>query len=463
MNGVYVFVGPTLAVTDARAELDAVYLPPVTAGDVHWLGRLRPRAIGIIDGFFEHAPAVWHKEILWIMEQGVHVFGSAGMGALRAVELEMFGMRGVGSVYQAFKDGTLDQDDEVAVALGDSADGYRPRSEAMVNIRQTLLAAERENVISETTCSLIMRAAKSTFYAERNWPDLIDATLSKAADPAELAALGAWLQHQRVDQMAEDALAMLREMRSFLATDPAPLRVRWATANTTIWNAARHRTDRPGSVALAGGGPTLEAILDEVRLLGPGTFEDVRRRGLLRFFASGAAERDGLMVDAQRLAEASFEFRSERGLEDDADFAAFLAANDMSVDEFGPLLAADEKARWACGRAEEELSASLLDDLRIRDLYQQFASRAGVKASALAGRDYQRTASGEPGDREPDALRWYFADRLGIAVPADLASHARSSGFRDELAFRTAVWQEYCFVAGQRYEPQETVASAPVD
>ena len=95
MNGVYVFVGPTLAVSDARAELDAVYLPPVTAGDVHRLWRLRPRAIGIIDGFFEHAPAVWHKEILWIMEQGVHVFGSAGMGALRAVELEMFGMRGV--------------------------------------------------------------------------------------------------------------------------------------------------------------------------------------------------------------------------------------------------------------------------------------------------------------------------------------------------------------------------------
>src|SRR5215472_4011322 len=118
MSGVYVFVGPTLAVTDARAELDAVYLPPVTAGDVYGLGRLRPRVIGIIDGYFQHRPAVWHKEIMWAMENGVHVFGSAGMGALRAVELEVFGMRGVGWVHQAFKEGTLEQDDEVAVAFG---------------------------------------------------------------------------------------------------------------------------------------------------------------------------------------------------------------------------------------------------------------------------------------------------------------------------------------------------------
>ena len=44
----------------------------------------RPRAIGIIDGYFQQVPSVWHKEILWAMAQGVHVFGSASMGALRA-------------------------------------------------------------------------------------------------------------------------------------------------------------------------------------------------------------------------------------------------------------------------------------------------------------------------------------------------------------------------------------------
>jgi hypothetical protein len=126
MSEVYVFLGPTLAEKDARAELDAVYLPPVAAGDVYRLWRRRPRAIGIVDGSFDRIPAVWHKEIMWIMERGVHVFGGAGLGALRAAELDSFGMRGVGRVYQAFSDGTLGRDDEVAVRHSTADDGTGP-------------------------------------------------------------------------------------------------------------------------------------------------------------------------------------------------------------------------------------------------------------------------------------------------------------------------------------------------
>lgn len=103
MSEVYVFLGPTLAVADAKAELDAVYLPPVSAGDICRLGPRSPRVIGIVDGYFEHVPAVWHKEIMWIMERGVHVFGSASMGALRAAELETFGMRGAGGFIRLSK------------------------------------------------------------------------------------------------------------------------------------------------------------------------------------------------------------------------------------------------------------------------------------------------------------------------------------------------------------------------
>jgi hypothetical protein len=94
-----VFVGPTVPIPDARAVLDAVYLPPVQQGDVYRaVVHHRPRAVGIIDGYFQQVPSVWHKEILWAMAQGVHVFGSASMGALRAAELAPFGMRGVGEI-----------------------------------------------------------------------------------------------------------------------------------------------------------------------------------------------------------------------------------------------------------------------------------------------------------------------------------------------------------------------------
>ena len=109
----YVFLGPTLPVEEARALLpDAVYLPPVTQGEVVALLPSRPKRIAIIDGSFEWIPAVWHKEILLALEQGVEVYGAASMGALRAAELCAFGMQGVGAIFEGYRDGVILGDDE---------------------------------------------------------------------------------------------------------------------------------------------------------------------------------------------------------------------------------------------------------------------------------------------------------------------------------------------------------------
>jgi hypothetical protein len=244
MSDTYVFLGPTLAEPDARAELDAIYLPPVSAGDICRLWPRRPRVIGIVDGYFAPGPAMWHKEILWIMERGVHVFGSSGAGALRAAELGAFGMRGVGWVYQAFRDGTLDRDDEVMVTRGTGDDGHRPQSVAMVSIRRTLQAAEQQKIISGGTRHMLISAAAALFYADRNWPRLLEAGQASAAGPAELSALQQWLPAGRIDQQADDARAMLREMDGFLATDPPPLPVTWTVANTAAWLAAQRWAER---------------------------------------------------------------------------------------------------------------------------------------------------------------------------------------------------------------------------
>ncbi|MBV9517909.1 MAG: tfuA protein, partial [Hyphomicrobiales bacterium] len=60
-----VFVGPTLDPKEVADAGDFTCLPPVSQGDVYRAARNRPRAIGIIDGYFSGAPSVWHKEILW--------------------------------------------------------------------------------------------------------------------------------------------------------------------------------------------------------------------------------------------------------------------------------------------------------------------------------------------------------------------------------------------------------------
>ena len=50
------------------------------------------------------------------------------MGALRAAELHVFGMVGVGRVFELFRDGLLEDDDEVAVAHGPADSGYQPKA-----------------------------------------------------------------------------------------------------------------------------------------------------------------------------------------------------------------------------------------------------------------------------------------------------------------------------------------------
>ena len=118
-----------------------------------------------MDGVFERVPAVWHKEILFALSEGIHVYGAASMGALRAAELDRFGMRGVGEVYRAYADGVLEDDDEVAVAHAGAEDGFRPISDSMVDIRATL---ERRGVERDRDASRrpprSLREIKATFY-----------------------------------------------------------------------------------------------------------------------------------------------------------------------------------------------------------------------------------------------------------------------------------------------------------
>src|SRR6476469_7469441 len=99
-----------MSASEANSELEAVYLPPADEGDVYRVALHRARAIGIIDGYFQSVPTVRHKEILWAMSRGIHVFGSASMGALRAAELGTLGMVGVGIIFKQYRDEVLEDD-----------------------------------------------------------------------------------------------------------------------------------------------------------------------------------------------------------------------------------------------------------------------------------------------------------------------------------------------------------------
>jgi hypothetical protein len=237
-----VFLGPTLPRRAARAALDAEYRPPVGHGDVWRALEARPRVIGVIDGLFEHVPAVWHKELLEAMAAGVHVFGASSMGALRAAELHPFGMRGVGRIFEAYRDGLWLDDDEVAITHGPAETGWVTLSEPMANVRFTLEAALAAGAIDQTEKQALAETAKAIHYVDRTWR----AVVAAAGMPEDRRARAlTWLTENRIDQKRADALEMLAAIRAFLAADPGPMRPGFIFERTDLAEHAKR-------IALAG-------------------------------------------------------------------------------------------------------------------------------------------------------------------------------------------------------------------
>jgi len=244
MRSVCVFTGPTISPREASVELKAVYLPPASEGDVYRVALKQPKAIGIIDGYFQSIPAVRHKEILWAMSRGIHVFGSASIGALRAAELAGFGMEGVGLVFKCYRDGILEDDDEVAIAHGPAETGFVAASEAMVNIRYTLRKAERLGVISRRFRQELETVGKKLFYPDRNYSVLLHQASDGARTKGEVARLRAWLPKGRVDQKRDDAIAMLRLIRRRSFKGFNRKKVSYSFEHTAMWEDVRRHNGR---------------------------------------------------------------------------------------------------------------------------------------------------------------------------------------------------------------------------
>lgn len=235
---ILIFAGPTLSGDAVRSDATFTFLPPAAHGDIYRAALRAPVAIGLIDGFFENVPAVWHKEILFALSRGVHVCGAASMGALRAAELCTFGMAGIGAIFEAYRSGAIEDDDEVAVVHGPAELDYPPLSEAMVNIRATIDRAVSAGVLTSDTGEAILRLAKGMFYKERTWKELLDHAARSGIPDAQIAALRDWLPEGYVDQKRRDAHQMLRQLRSLAASAPPPFRPQFQFQETLDWRQA---------------------------------------------------------------------------------------------------------------------------------------------------------------------------------------------------------------------------------
>jgi hypothetical protein len=214
------FLGPSLpAALARRAAPGALLLPPARQGDVWRALALRPRALALVDGVFGDAPSPWHHELLDALDAGVAVFGGASMGALRAAELGGHGMVGVGAIFEAYRDGRLVGDDEVALVHGPAEAGYLPHSLPLVNVRAAAALGVRGRRLDRRDERALLRAAAALPYSDRTWRGVLRRARLRAAAAAWLEALVA---RGAPDPKREDALATLRAAHRFAASGARP-------------------------------------------------------------------------------------------------------------------------------------------------------------------------------------------------------------------------------------------------
>jgi hypothetical protein len=371
-------------------------------------------AIGIIDGYFERQPAVWHKEILWAMSHGIHVFGSASMGALRAAELAAFGMVGVGEIFEAYRDGRLEDDDEVAVAHGPEDSGYRSASDAMVNVRATLAAARAAGVIDEPVASELERIAKGLYYPERSYATIVELARHAALPAAPLDALWSWLPRGAVNQKRDDAIAMLETMRMFLADEPGPKQVDFVFEDSLWWEAFR------AAAAESGLGADDARVLEALSSDAPAR-ERLEAAALGWWFAGQDARRRGAAIDAVRLVDAARALCDRHGLPDADAVSRWIEHNRCDRGDLERLIEASAVAGLARGRAGDLIVPVLLLYLRWTGDYPRLHDQSGPGRSrdeeqrALGARDRVNQIA-EPcrhhqtgaGDRLPADHEWRF-------------------------------------------------------
>ena len=210
MQKIIVFLGPSLEQTAAEEILSAHYLPPARRGNLLAAVNNGATIIGLIDGVFHQESAVAHREILTALKKGVQVIGSSSMGALRAAEMDTLGMVGIGKIYNMYKSGELESDDEVALVF-DPSSGMA-LSEPLINIRFTLRRAKDSGIIDIGAHDALLAAARSVFYPQRTYRT-IAYQAGEAIDEKTRAQFLQWVKTNACDQKRDDAVAALDYIR----------------------------------------------------------------------------------------------------------------------------------------------------------------------------------------------------------------------------------------------------------
>ncbi len=372
---IVVFLGPSLPANEASALLDADYRPPASQGDVYRVLASSVDTIVLIDGVFHNTPSVWQRELLDALEDGITVVGGASMGAIRAAELESFGMQGAGTIFRWYRDGVIDGDDEVALRHADIDQDFRALSEPLVNIRATLAAAVSEGCLAAEAAAALVEQAKAAYYPDRSYRQLLAGPLACGWPIAIRSRLTRFLEHRAIDLKRADAIETLSGVAEISARNgSAPRGNGTSTSAKSLWAGARPLAACFGAETEVPGVEVLRRARTDEALTAR-----LRRDAIVRFFVSELARSQQVRVPQDEIKSAC----SRRILPDEA----WLAANGLTPAAYRRLLEKRARHGWlishlaeaaSSGHAEAPAGISWCVAGRARALLLAWARAAGV-------------------------------------------------------------------------------------
>ncbi len=321
-----VFAGPSLSPDLKEKNQNITFRDPVLQGDIaHESDYAKENIFVIVDGYYKSVPSIWHKEILYANNKGKIVIGCSSLGAIRAAEMDSYGMIGKGKIYQWYKENVITRDPDVAVAHGTKEDNYKAYTIPIVNIKASLEFSKDD--IDQRDIEEALNLSREIFFEHRTMPSLLNKIRSSNLQGKK--AIINILQNHYIDQKKIDCAETIMWLSGkpelkWYAQEPVQHTIYW---NSLLVNDT-YKAPKESGLDL-----TKQAALTFQLCNQPKEFLDMRNRARLIDYSTWIAQIHGIKCNKDDTEKAKKEICRTAGIEQD-DMERELKKRGVTLEDF---------------------------------------------------------------------------------------------------------------------------------
>lgn len=189
---------------------NAIVAGPIERRQIHDDIAKGVNVLGIVDGKFYQSLAVSPAELRDALRCGIRVYGSSSLGALRAVELERFGMIGCGEIFEHIRATPAFRDDKLGQLFFDQkgANATLP----FIDLFFAVDALVAQKKLTKKIGDAVIAIYEDMYFEDRSWPEL-QRRLEHQFPKREWAPIVEAFGNTAQTQKRKDGMVLLRRIR----------------------------------------------------------------------------------------------------------------------------------------------------------------------------------------------------------------------------------------------------------